>query len=85
MIPGSGRSSREGKGYLVQYSGLEDSTDCIVHGVAKNRIRLSDFHFISPPGKPINQLRDAFTFSPVPLQLSIVPSILKSTNLTYVD
>ena len=28
-----------------QYSGLENSTDCIVHGVAKSRARLSDFHF----------------------------------------
>ena len=28
----------------LQYSGLENSTDCIVHGVAKSRIRLSDFH-----------------------------------------
>ena len=30
-IPGSGRSSGEGKGYLLQYSGLENSMDCIVH------------------------------------------------------
>ena len=28
-----------------QYSGLENSTDCIVHGVAKSWILLSDFHF----------------------------------------
>ena len=27
----------EGKGYPLQYSGLENSTDCIVHGVAKSR------------------------------------------------
>ena len=26
----------EGNGYPVQYPGLENSTDCIVHGVAKN-------------------------------------------------
>ena len=25
--------------------GLENSTDCIVHGVAKSRTQLSDFHF----------------------------------------
>ena len=30
LIPGSGRSSREGIGYPLQYSGLENSTDCIV-------------------------------------------------------
>ena len=46
-IPGLGRSPREGKGYPLQCSGLENSVDCIVHGVAKNRTRLSDFHFTS--------------------------------------
>ena len=43
--PGLGRSPREGKGYSLQYSGLENSMDCIIHGVAKNWIQLSDFHF----------------------------------------
>ena len=33
-IPGLGRSSGEGKGYPFQYSGLENSMDYIVHGVA---------------------------------------------------
>ena len=45
LIPGLGRSPGEGKGYPLQYSGLENSTDCIVHGVAKSRTRLSDFRF----------------------------------------
>ena len=36
-IPGLGRSPGEGKGYPLQYSGLENSTDCIVHGVAKSQ------------------------------------------------
>ena len=44
-IPGLGRSPREGKGYALQYSGLENSMDCVVHGVAKSRTRLTDFHF----------------------------------------
>ena len=35
-IPGLGRSPGEGKGYLLQYSGLENSMDCIVHGVIKS-------------------------------------------------
>ena len=47
-IPGLGRSPGEGKGYPLQYSGLEKSMDCIVHGVAKSRTRLSDFHFHFP-------------------------------------
>ena len=45
LIPGLGKSCREGKGYPLQYSGLENSMDCIVHRVAKSRMRLSDFHF----------------------------------------
>ena len=44
-IPGPGRSPGEGKGYPLQYSGLENSMDCTVHGVTKSRTRLSDFHF----------------------------------------
>ena len=44
-IPGLGRSPGEGQGNPLQYSGLENSTDCIVHGVAKNWTRLTDFHF----------------------------------------
>ena len=32
LIPGLGRSPGEGKGYPLQYSGLENSMDCIVHG-----------------------------------------------------
>ena len=32
-IPGLGRSSGEGKGYPLQYFGLENSMNCIVHGV----------------------------------------------------
>ena len=35
-IPGLGRSPGEGKGYPHQYSGLENSMDCIVYGVAKS-------------------------------------------------
>ena len=35
LIPGLGRSPEEGKGYPLQYSGLENSMDCIVHGVAE--------------------------------------------------
>ena len=44
-IPGLGRFPEEGKGYPLQYSGLENSINCIVHGVTKSWTRLSDFHF----------------------------------------
>ena len=50
-IPGLGRSPGEGKGYPLQYSGLENSMDCIVHGVAKNQTQLSDFHFMKASTK----------------------------------
>ena len=36
-IPGSGRSTGEGKGYPLQYTGLENFMDCIVHEVAKSQ------------------------------------------------
>ena len=44
-IPGLGRSPGEGKGYPLQYSGLENSKDRIVHGGPKSWTQLSDFHF----------------------------------------
>ena len=46
-IPGLERSPGEGKGYPLPCSGLENPMDCIVHGVAKSRTRLSDLHFAS--------------------------------------
>ena len=45
LIPGLGRSPGEGKGYPLQYSGLENSMDCIVHGITKSQTQLSNFHF----------------------------------------
>ena len=33
-IPELGRSPGEGKGYPLQYSGLKNSMDCIVHGAS---------------------------------------------------
>ena len=45
-IPGLGRSPGEGKGYPLQYSGLESSMDYTVRGVAKSETRLNDFIII---------------------------------------
>ena len=45
LIAGLGRSPGEGKGYLFQYSGVENPIDYTVHGVAKSRTQLNDFHF----------------------------------------
>ena len=48
LIPGLGRSPREGNGNPLQYSCLENPMDrgawwATVHGVAKSQTRLSDF------------------------------------------
>ena len=58
--PGLGRFPREGKDYPLQYSGLENSMDFIVHGVTQSDTteRLS-FHFVIkwdlPQKNPQNQ------------------------------
>ena len=44
LIPGLGRSPGEGNNYPFRYSGLDNSMDCIVHGVAKSWTQLSNFH-----------------------------------------
>ena len=45
LIPGLGKSPGEANGYPLQCVGLENSMDCIVHGVAKSQTWLSNFHF----------------------------------------
>ena len=66
LIPGFGRSPGEGKGYLLQYSGLKNSMDCIVHGVAKSWTRLSDFHFQALAGDQYTDRKSSrFLFSVV--------------------
>ena len=37
-----GKSPGEGKHYPLQYSGLENSMECIVHGVTKNQTKSDD-------------------------------------------
>ena len=56
LIPGLGRSPGEGKGYPLQYSGLENFTDCIVHGVTKSQTRLIDFHFMAESEEELKRL-----------------------------
>ena len=52
LILGLGRSPEEGKGYQLQYSGLENSMDCVVHGVAKRPT--ATFTFLLPFGNAEN-------------------------------
>ena len=55
-IPGLGRSPREGKGYPLQYSSLENSMDYIVHGVAESdtieKLLLSNEHRLNKMSTP---------------------------------
>ena len=44
-IPRLGRSLGERKGYSLQYSGLENSMDYIVHGLTKSQTGMSNFYF----------------------------------------
>ena len=52
LIPGLGRSPGKWKGYPLQYSGLENSIDSVVRGIAKSWTWLSNFHFLSYPYFP---------------------------------
>ena len=50
LIPGLGKTPGEENGYLLQYSGLENSMDggpwrATVHSVAKSRTQLSDLRY----------------------------------------
>ena len=76
-IPGLRRSPGEEKGYPLQYSGLENSKDCIV---TRSRTQLSDFHFLSAsfctpsPNLPVSYSRYLLTFYfciPVPCDVKI--------------
>ena len=40
LIPGLGRSPGEGKSYSLQYSGLENFMDCIIHGDMTEQLSL---------------------------------------------
>ena len=67
-IPGSGRSPAEGKGFPLQSSGLENSMDSVVRGVAKSQTRLSDFHF-----QWTKQSSEPFFLVPSCLAISFLP------------
>ena len=82
-IPGLGRSAGEGKGYLLQYSGLENSTDCTVHGVSKSQTRLSDFDFhfsVSALMSPQRSNKSRITLNP-PLLLPKLLGLLLNVEV----
>ena len=61
-IPGLGRFPGEGKGYPLQYSGLENSMDCIIHGVTKSWTQLNNFHIYSASWKALYIYIHPFSF-----------------------
>ena len=71
LIPGLERSPGEGNGYPLQYSGLEKSMDCIVHGIAKSQTRLSDCHFTFAFKSTCNIVQDKWLTE----SLDVEPSI----------
>ena len=48
-VSGLGRFPGDGNSYSLQYSGLENSMDYVIHGVAKSWTWLSNFHSSSLP------------------------------------
>ena len=57
-IPGLGRSPRDGKGYPFQYSGLENSMHCIVHGVGHDRVTFTSIITSMLPSSSYSHLID---------------------------
>ena len=75
LIPGLGRSPGEGKGYALQYSGLESSMDCGVRGVAKSRTQLRTFTSLSFPW--CSGFLDSWTWHFVQLLPTSLPCFLQ--------
>ena len=86
-IPGLGRSPREGKSYLLQYSDLPNSFNCIVHGVTKSQTQLSDYHFHSTFHK-LNfnnpTLHPPQTFPPLVIYSNDCISLLVPSHFSHV-
>ena len=90
-ILGLGRFPGEGKGYPLQYSGLENSMDCVVHGIAKSQTRLSDFHFHLPlkmyfmlPFLSRIEQKYVFTFPPLSDRVSETLGICPALGASFV-
>ena len=69
-----------GNGNPLQYSGLENSMDCIIHGVARSQTGLGDFHFHfnSPdPSLPLPHCLYCCNFHSVQFSLSVMSNSLQ--------
>ena len=77
LILRSGRFLVDRDSYSLQYSGLENSVDCIVHGVAKSWTQLSNFHF-HPSGQFSSVAQSCLTLCD-PMN-RITPGLVSITN-----
>ena len=96
-VPGLGRSPGQGKGYLLQYSGRENSIDCLVprgrkesdtterHSLAttsrKMRVRAAEVSRDRCPD-PLGPLASLAAFTPTPLPQTLQPSLCSHETLT---
>ena len=69
-IPGSGRSAGEGIGYPLQYSDLENSMDCAVHGVTK-----SDFNLLITQ---FNEIKQKFANKSIKMSSNFVDGFIST-------
>ena len=83
--PGFGRSLEEENSYPLQYAGLENSMDCIVHGVAKSQTRLSDFHFLhrSPMSPSNSHDQNELVLSSKPPPPLAFSSLVRGNDTTF--
>ena len=74
LIPGLQRSPGEGNGYPLHYFGLENSMDCIVHGVTKilNKEIFAQLQLQFPRNKTIDWEGEGFMFRIVDIQISLI-------------
>ena len=80
--PGFGRSPRERKVYPLQYSGLKNSMNWIVHGVAKSQTQLSNFHSLHSLGEYLaHDKLSILTIVHVPVILILVVTVYFSWKI----
>ena len=77
LIPGSERSPGEAKGYPLQYSGLENCMDCIVHGVTKRWFSLQ----LSATWEAWLQLKWGFCLT----MFTLIPFIISFSCYTWIQ
>ena len=76
LIPRLRRSPGERNGYPLQYSGLENSMDCIVHGVAKSHGFTNGSVVKNPPAMQETWVPSLGQKDPLEKEMATLSSIL---------